>query len=84
MLEANKDADWVIVGGVDEILYHKDGLNNYLRYLLNETNKRIIHATGFDMVSNHLPSHDGNFYDDEDFQYGVRNKKYYDKVFLRK
>jgi len=76
----SKDADWVIVGDVDEILYHKDGLNNYLMYLLNETNKRIIRATGFDMVSTKLPTHAGNIYDNEDFQYGVRNKKYYDKT----
>ena len=69
----SKDADWVIVGDVDEILYHKDGLNNYLMYLLNETNKKIIRATGFDMVSTKLPTHKGQFYDDEDFQYGVRN-----------
>ena len=72
----SKDADWVIVGDVDEILYHKDGLNNYLMYLLNETNKKIIRAKGFDMVSTKLPTHVGNFYDHEDFRYGVRNKKY--------
>lgn len=75
----SKDADWVIVGDVDEILYHKDGLNNYLMYLLNETNKRIIRATGFDMVSTKLPTHKGQFYDDEDFQYGVR-ANFYDKT----
>lgn len=72
----SNDADWVIVCDVDEILYHKDGLNNYLMYLLNETNKKIIRATGFDMVSTKLPTHTGNFYDDEDFQYGVRSEKY--------
>jgi hypothetical protein len=72
----SKDADWVIVGDVDEILYHNDGLNNYLMYLLNETNKRIIRATGFDMVSTKLPKHTGNFYDDKDFQYGVRNNEW--------
>lgn len=70
----SKDADWVIVGDVDEILYHKDGLNNYLMYLLNETNKKIIRATGFDMISKRLPTHTGNFYDHEDFQYGVCNE----------
>ena len=68
----SRDADWVIVCDIDEILYHKDGLNNYLMYLLNETNKRIIRATGFDMVSTKLPTHTGHFYDDADFQYGVR------------
>ncbi len=76
----SKDADWVIVCDVDEILYHEDGLNNYLMYLLNETDKKIIRATGFDMVSTELPTHTGNFYDNKDFQYGVRNKKYYDKT----
>lgn len=72
----SKDADWVIVGDVDEILYHKDGLNNYLLNVLNETDKKIIRATGFDMVSTKLPKHTGNFYDHEDFQYGVRNEKW--------
>jgi hypothetical protein len=72
----SKDADWVIVSDVDEILYHKDGLNNYLLNVQNETDKKIIRATGFDMVSTKLPKHTGNFYDDEDFQYGVRNEKW--------
>tara|TARA_Y100000287_G_scaffold101969_1_gene81493 strand:- start:789 stop:1556 length:768 start_codon:yes stop_codon:yes gene_type:complete len=72
----SKDADLVIVCDVDEILYHKDGLNNYLLNVLNETDKKIIRATGFDMVSTKLPTHTGNFYDDEDFQYGVRNAKW--------
>lgn len=69
----NRDADWVIVCDVDEILYHKNGLHTYLRYILNETDKRIIQATGYDMVSTKLPTHTGNFYDDENFQYGVEN-----------
>ena len=72
----SKDADLVIVCDVDEILYHKDGLNNYLLNVLNETDTKIIRATGFDMVSTKLPKHTGNFYDDEDFQYGVRNAKW--------
>jgi len=76
----SKDADWVIVGDVDEILYHKDGLNNYLMYLLNETNKRIIRATGFDMVSTRLPTHKGNFYEHEEFQCGVRSELFCDKT----
>lgn len=76
----SKDADWVIVGDVDEILYHKDGLNNYLMYLLNETNKRIIRATGFDMISTRLPTHEGNFYEHEEFQYGLRNEDFCDKT----
>ena len=72
----SKDADWVVVSDVDEILYHKDGLSAYLHFLLNKTNKRIIRATGYDMVSTKLPSHNGNFYDDEEFQYGVKNQDY--------
>lgn len=71
----SEDADWVIVCDIDEILYHKDGLNNYLMHLSNQTNKRIIRATGFDMVSTKLPTHTGHFYDDADFQHGVPNKK---------
>jgi hypothetical protein len=72
----SKDADLVIVGDVDEILYHVDGLNNYLVYLLNQTNKRIIRATGFDMASTKLPTHTGHFYDHDDFKFGVKNKMY--------
>lgn len=72
----SQDADFVIVCDVDEILYHEDGLEKYLSRIYTETDFRILQSTGYDMVSNHLPSHDGNFYDDEDFQYGVANRMY--------
>lgn len=70
------DADWVIVGDVDEILYHKNGLKSYLFYTLHETRRRILRSTGYDMVSTTLPTHNGNIYDHEQFQYGSRNVKY--------
>ena len=72
----SQDADLVIVCDVDEILYHEDGLEKYLSRIYTETDFRILQSTGYDMVSNYLPSHDGNFYDDEDFQYGVANRMY--------
>jgi len=72
----SQDADWVIVCDVDEILYHTDGLDNYLSKTLTETEKRIIQAYGYDMVSSTLPSHEGNFYDDDDFKFGVPNTMY--------
>jgi len=77
----SKDADWVIVGDIDEILYHVSGLYNYLKYIKEETNYRILRSTGYDMVSETIPKHDGNIYDENKFRYGVKNE-FFDKILI--
>lgn len=70
-------ADFVIVCDIDEFLYHKN-LLNYLSFL--KTNKiTLIKPTGYNMVSELLPTRSNNLF--SDFQFGVRSTSF-DKVIM--
>lgn len=77
----SSDADWVIVGDIDEILYHKDSLEKYLVDVKDEGKYKIIRAHGYDMVSEKIPMHEGAIYDKEEFRMGVKNNMY-DKILI--
>lgn len=55
----NSDADWVIVCDIDEFVYHP----NLLDYL-NNTNYNHICCRGYEMMSETLPTTDGQIYDE--------------------
>lgn len=52
--ETSADADWVMIGDIDEHLHHRD-LAGYLRRCASE-GITIIPALGYQMISDHLPS----------------------------
>ncbi len=59
--ESKKTADWVINVDTDEFLYHPD----IMKYL-KDCKKRgisIPKPTGYDMVSDEFPTHDGQIYE---------------------
>lgn len=64
-------ADLVLIGDMDEILYHPSGLKNYFDNALS-SGKTVLIPFAYDMVSESLPTHDGNIYDKDDFKYGFR------------
>lgn len=67
----SRDADWVFVGDVDEILYHQQGFEKYLKNK-KQHETPIIKATGYNMISKTIPTHTGNIFDHIDFKQGIR------------
>lgn len=67
----SRDADWVFVGDVDEIIYHPHGVEKFL-HTLKRDKYTIVKPHAYDMVVDSLPVHDGMIYDHEDFRKGMR------------
>lgn len=65
-------ADWVICADSDEFIYHKDILEVLKKQ--RENGVRIIKSAGYMMVSEILPSGDGQIYEENNL--GVRFKGY--------
>jgi glycosyltransferase involved in cell wall biosynthesis len=55
----NSDADWVIVCDADELIYHEDIIN----YLSN-TNATHITTEGYEMMTESLPTTEGQIYEE--------------------
>ena len=53
----SSDADWVIVCDVDEFIYHKDFVE-----VLSKTDSTLITPNGYEMMSEELPTTDGQIY----------------------
>ena len=81
--ELSRDsADLVIACDADEFLYHKNGLINFFEEKLND-GYNIFKATAYEMVSEVAPVHNGQIYDDKNFQKGFRiDIKTYDKCMI--
>lgn len=67
------NADWVIVCNIDEILYHKFDLRNYL-VKCQSSGETIIAPVGYEMVSNFFPK--DNHPLTEQIRNGVRDRKF--------
>ncbi len=55
----NSDADWVIICDTDELIYHPDILN-----VLKNTNANHIITEGYEMMSENLPTTNGQIYEE--------------------
>lgn len=55
----DSDADWVIVCDTDELIYHHDILN-----ILSQTNSTYIITQGYEMISENLPTTNGQIYEE--------------------
>lgn len=60
----NSDADWVIVCDADELIYHDD-----LMLILEKTDATHIIAEGYEMMSENLPTTEGQIYEELKFGY---------------
>lgn len=54
------NADWIIVVDTDEFIYHSD-----IRHILKTSNSSIIKPSGYEMISETLPIHNGNLITDQ-------------------
>mgnify|MGYP003647409292 CR=1 FL=1 len=70
--KTSRDADWVVVCDIDEIVYHRVGLQKYMERA-TDRGYTILRPHGYDMVSTAIPTHEGMFYDDDEFKYGVKH-----------
>jgi glycosyltransferase involved in cell wall biosynthesis len=66
----SRDADLVFVGDIDEIVYHPTGLKYFFNEVIMNRKMTAIQPFGYEMVCEHLPTHDGLLHEHEDFQYG--------------
>lgn len=65
-------ASWVMCVDADEIIYHKDILNNLSKQ--RQKGVRIIKTTGYTMIGKKLPKSKGQIY--EECRLGVRTREY--------
>lgn len=70
-------ADWVIVVDLDEFLYHKDSVREYLKVCKSQ-NISIPLTTGYDMISEEPLRSDLTI--TQQVKYGVKNKRFDKKV----
>ncbi len=73
-------ADWVVVCDIDELVYVTD-LPRRLAWCV-ERQVSCVRLTGFNMVSEELPAHDGQIYDLPEFRRGAPDPVFSDKVAL--
>lgn len=55
----NSEADWVIIADLDEFVYHPN-----LTEILETTNATVIHPRGYEMVSENIPTTNGQIYEE--------------------
>lgn len=70
----HKDADLCFVGDMDEFPYHPMGLREFFEESI-QNGYTILKPFGYEMISQELPVHNGNIFEEEEFKYAfIENK----------